>query len=389
MVSFHSLSLFAIPLFIGVAADSRSGDCLPRLRTHPAEFKLCETKLCLMFLFEAPYKLATDPMKKRDNQTLFNCKEREKIFSGLNGVTFQIMDKMKQMDDVYCVYAGNNCTFDGLIDLASTPPSPTWRYRLGVSGMMYVLPHRIRPFLKPLVAMQQSRMALIGRRQYHVDKPDAVASLFSPFALIAWISIVGCFALLAFLWMMTVWQSSKKLRLSTLARAIIGEPRYAKISFNGTLAEKELFNTRQEYMHLSNKMAVTTIRFSTKAFIAIIVILYEVTIVNYLFEQRSAPVTLNMKELSKHKLGKFTFTHGGATESMFRKSGNGNFSLSCSAPPCIELTQVLRTFLFCFVSGPTGTICQRLPSVECLLALDGLLPPAPKQNQRSRAFVRR
>lgn len=142
-------------------------------------------------------------------------------------------------------------------------------------------------------------------------------------------------------------------------------------------------------MHLSNKMALTTIRFSTKAFIAIIVILYEVTIVNYLFEQRSAPVTLNMKELSKHKLGKFTFTHGGATESMFRKSGNGNFSLSCSAPPCIELTQVLRTFLFCFVSGPTGTLCQRLPSVECLLALDGLLPPAPKQNQRSRAFVRR
>lgn len=78
-------------------------------------------------------------------------------------------------------------------------------------------------------------------------------------------------------------------------------------------------------MQLSNKMALTTMRFSAKAFIAIIVILYEVTIVYYLFEQRGAPVTLNLKDLSKHRLEKLTLVHGCATEAMFRKSGKKKF----------------------------------------------------------------
>lgn len=111
-------------------AEVAVSDCFSRLRTHAAEFEICKTQLCLMFIDEGPYAIATKKMVAENIQTLFKCQEKA-AFPGLHGISFSIMDRMKEMDDVYCVYAGNNCKFGDMIDLASTYPS---RYRLGVDS---------------------------------------------------------------------------------------------------------------------------------------------------------------------------------------------------------------------------------------------------------------
>lgn len=74
---------------------------------------------------------------------------------------------------------------------------------------------------------------------------------------------------------------------------------------------------------------MVTVRFSAKVLLAVTIILWEITIVYYLFENR-AP-TLNMRDLSKDKLENYTLVHGGATKAMFRREGNrkpGEFLIS-------------------------------------------------------------
>lgn len=86
------------------------------------------------------------------------------------------------MDGVYCVYAGNNCKFDDMMDLASTSPSASWKYRLGVAGMGFILPHRIAPTLYPLVPILEDKMVLVGprKRRATMSMSGAVAILASP-----------------------------------------------------------------------------------------------------------------------------------------------------------------------------------------------------------------
>lgn len=62
---------------------------------------MCETNLCLMFTSEPPYALVSNAMEKQNNQTLCLCKKKAAIFRGLRGISFVIMDKMKEMDGVF------------------------------------------------------------------------------------------------------------------------------------------------------------------------------------------------------------------------------------------------------------------------------------------------
>lgn len=318
-----SRPFFLVLLSTGTAAIHASGDCLPRLRTHPVEFEVCETRLCVLFINARPLISVSKNMAASNNQTIFRCKEREKIFPDLRGIAFSILDKMKQMDDVLCVYAGNQCSFNGILDLASTPPSPTWKYRLGVGGMAIILPGRIRPALKPLIPIIEGSMGLAGPRYHARKRPNALKSMFSPFAVIAWIVCLCCAIILFTLWLWTVFRSTGSLHPSTLARVVIGEPKYATLTVPEYIAVERLEYLRglQERIRLSNKLAMTTVRFSSKIFLAVSVILWEITIVYYLFENYGAPVTINLSDVSKEDLRNYTVVHGGATEHIFRRAG--------------------------------------------------------------------
>lgn len=98
----------------------------------------------------------------------------------------------------------NECIFNGMIDLAST----SRKYRLGVGGMAFILPGRIRPTLRPLGPVIEGNMALIGTRQRSSKKPDAISSMLTPFALVAWVSLLVCALILTELWLMIVYRST-------------------------------------------------------------------------------------------------------------------------------------------------------------------------------------
>lgn len=130
------------------------------------------------------------------------------------------------MDGVYCFFAGNRCTFDEMMDLASTFPSQTWKYHLGVAGMGFIMLHYVRPTLYPLVAILEDKMVLVGRRQsrWKASVSAAVSVLFAPFGLSAWYTLVLYAFVLFALWIWSVWRSAGSLSLSALAHAVIAEP---------------------------------------------------------------------------------------------------------------------------------------------------------------------
>lgn len=74
--------------------------CLPRLQTHPAEFKICETCLCMMLIKMEPYT-SGPRINQTVPQTVFQC---SRFFFGISSA---IMGEMKEMDKVFCVFAGD------------------------------------------------------------------------------------------------------------------------------------------------------------------------------------------------------------------------------------------------------------------------------------------
>lgn len=94
----HALILFSFALGTIASIDqdrSIKSDCWSRLRSHPGEYEVCKTQLCLLLIDEGPYAIVPKTMAAENNQALFKCKEREAIFPGLRGVSFSIMDKME------------------------------------------------------------------------------------------------------------------------------------------------------------------------------------------------------------------------------------------------------------------------------------------------------
>lgn len=345
MPSLSFLTFIGIALVVN-AGDIRSGVCLPRLQTHPAEFKVCEKKICMMFIHEIPYTVLPEEFEKQDNQTVFKCKDAAAVFKGTRGIFFDIVKDMKQMDDVYCVYAGRNCRFNGMIDLAANPPGR--KYRLGVGGLAFDLPHRRQMTLDPLATIIFGNFALFGKRKYEQGRAaGSVYIMLKPFRFTAWVYFAVCALFLFVLWLAVIYMSTGSLSLESLALVVVGNPRYAMepAPEGATAHEKEEWRTLQETINLSNRFNMTAIRTAAKIFLAASIILWELTIVYYLFQQGSQPVA-HLQRLSVDKLASYTLVKGGATETTFRREGK-------SITAIIEIRcQRSNANLFSFISTP-------------------------------------
>lgn len=305
------------------AADNRNGGCLSRLRTHTAEFKVCETHLCIMFIAETPYTMIPASMRRQDNQKLFKCKDAADIFPGFRGVFLEIVKNLKSLKQVYCVYAGNDCKFNGMVDLASRRPSPTWKYRLGVGGMAFILPHRMRPALRPLGPIMEGTMGLVGTRHISSKKPDPIVSMLSAFSITAWFSFCAFLVVLFILWVLVIRLHTGSWSAAAFVSVVNGESEFfAEPDRDGRQDEAIPLSRRQEEnSRKSYKFALRTVLFSVTVCFAVTIILWEITVVFHLFEKRAEPTTLNLSNPQNDELRRYTLVHGGATETMFRREG--------------------------------------------------------------------
>lgn len=224
------------------------------------------------------------------------------------------MDHMEEMDDVYCVHAGKDCDFDGMMELASTPPSPKWKFRLGVEGIGFVRPRRIPSALKPLAPIVQRKMVLLGRAQH------GFGSLSASFTSSVWVSLLRYVIVLLAIWLLTVLRSTQSFHLTLFARAFLGDAKYKTIPAPEYLPDEdsERWRMRQEHISLANRLAMRTVRISATAFLALTIIMWETMFVYYLLEERSTPKTLGLWSLRGMKL---ISSGNNATEDMLAKAG--------------------------------------------------------------------
>ncbi len=260
-------------------------------------------------------------MVAHDNQTIFPCRDRRAYFPDLNGIIFIVKEAIVPLHDAWCVYGGNQCTFNGMIDFISQHSTPEARYRFGVTGIAFIMPHRIRSTSKPTVPIMEGKMVIVGPRSPPSRKRDSLTSMILPFELGAWLSIVGVVFCFSILWLLVACAFTRPVNLRSLLQLVVGEY-VPEIPPAPEQPEKQQeWLNMQENLRLSKKVAIAGLRSSFKVFLGTTIIFYEVLIAYHIFEQRSQSVTIDVRGLEKAELSSYGVVGDGAQEFVLRKEG--------------------------------------------------------------------
>ncbi len=75
----------------------------------------------------------------------------------------------------------------------------------------------------------------------------------------------------------------------------------------------------QETVKLLNKVAVASLKIAVAAFFAIVILFYEIAVVNFVFLKKTHSLQKNLADLSKDEMSRYIIVKGGATEVIWRK----------------------------------------------------------------------
>ncbi len=334
-----------------------------RFRTDPVHFEPCKTNVCFLFIAEAPVRVQTslartfsaakavqltrhfvcpqfvllDPnMVLRYNQTLFRCKDRRFHFPDLKGIIFNVKDAVVPFHNARCIYGGNQCTFDGMVDFISQHSTPESKYRFGVTGIMFIMPHRISRSSKPTVPIMDGKMVIVGPRSMQSSRTDSFKSFILPFELSAWLSILGVVIFFVVLWVLAARAFTGQVNLRSFVQLFVGD-------YNPDMPsppDQPEVKASHENSRLLKTLAISILRSSFKVFLTASLIFYELLIAYHIFDQRTQIVTVNVQGLSIPELRKYIVVGGSAQEFVFKLNGtphylnfvsSQNIILTCSA----------------------------------------------------------
>ncbi len=110
-----------------------------------------------------------------------------------------------------------------MIDFISGHSDPASKYRFGVTGIAFLIPHRIRATSKPTVPIMNGKMVIVGPRTPPPKRKDAFVSMILPFELSAWLSILAVALCFLVLWLLTACALARECSVRTLLQVIVGE----------------------------------------------------------------------------------------------------------------------------------------------------------------------
>ena len=188
---YHTCSILALLVCCSAHVEPKR-ECLPSFKTHPERFNMCKTEICVIFRVEKPFVFLDPGMTSSDHERPFRCRLRKKAYPKLEGIFFNTLDSVDTLSDAWCMWAGPNCPFDGLISfLRDTSEAGPHQFLAG--GLLFNLEYRMRNTSIPTVPLVHDEIQVVGRNVgSQVNLSSAWKVVLSPFTKAVWIFLVCC-----------------------------------------------------------------------------------------------------------------------------------------------------------------------------------------------------
>lgn len=314
----------------------QSSKCVSLFFQNNTRFKACETKKCFLFRYEKPFVFLDEKMKLEEHQAPFKCRDRKKVWPNLKGAFFDIMDNIPEVEDALCVWAGSkdSCVFDDMVRFLEKT-SIEGKHKFVVGGLMFLLGYRVSRYTIPSVPMLENQLNILGPSGDSAGFKESFRIVSRPFTTEAWIfiiSIMGAFLLVRIVIALnfmhrldrySFWSNLFGEYDTVAARRRIYNHLYCESCSAGNSSFdlrcdrcRERRETEDE--RIENLRALNTNWYrATHLSVIIIVLFYEIAVVNFVFARKSF---MNDFEPSKFVLRRDT-TQEYAFLHMLRRKG--------------------------------------------------------------------
>lgn len=251
----------------------------------------------------------------------FLCKDRIMHAPSLGGVSMEFMDTVRPLHNAMCVFGGNDCSFQGLFKVLEHEK----KYQFMFGGTLWILPDRISCNTRASTATHEDPVVVVGLARRQSDVQQSYNNIVRPFATLTWILIISYYCGVCL--------------VHVSLACLFAHPRTFTNVCRHTLCDyKQSENTEQ--VRMLNKIAVRSLRFVVTASTILIILFYEITIVNYVFLSKARTLEKDIRNLSPADLATYAVVKDDGTELLFRSLADPNGKYKKKKPPwwqCVSL----------------------------------------------------
>lgn len=302
---------FALPL------KPYQKNCLPGFATNPKPLKICRSVPCVVVLSQPPAVTLEGNMTSRP----FPCKDRITLARDLDGLSMKVLGMIRPLHEAQCIFGGLDCPFQQMMEFLEKEK----RHQFMFGGFVWILPGRISNQTRASPAMYEDPVVVVGRATGQSPIDQSFENIVRPFALETWI-VIACFYVLLGL-------------AHGLVSLIFATPKtpmnVCRHLFCDFSRSKSSGRVRMHAIAAARALSFVA------AFTSIIIILfYEITVVNYVLRKQPHTLEKDMRNLSSAELAEYIVIKDDGTELLFRSLVDPRGEFKTKKPPWLYCTSV-------------------------------------------------
>ncbi len=210
------------------------------------------------------------------------------------------------LDEALCVFGGPDCSFEEMMQFVAAQK----HHQFVVGGLMFVLPHRLTENTRPASSLIEDQVVIIGRRDSRSPIVQAYSTILRPFKFETWMMLLGIFLLFLLVRIIIAVYFARPRKRHVIVRHLLGE--YDVRDNQLPLTQNE------ETLRLLNKTAVMSLTLAVSAFFVIVILFYEIAVVNFIFLKKTHALQKEFANLTPEEMKQYVIIKGGGTEVIWR-----------------------------------------------------------------------
>lgn len=316
---FDTMSLeagFILLLVATLSSAAKFRECLSPYYYDRDRFRVCKSHVCLLFVAEIPFVFVDKRLHSEDHVQPFRC-NKESSVTGASGPFFEYVKEIKALDNSYCIWAGPECSFDGMVSFVKSVSGKNSSEQFIAGSMLFISTGRISNQSIPSAPFLESDIVVIGpSTRKETTMREAVISVVQPFETLTWVLIV-C-VILTFI--------ATRLFIALVFTSPWSFPMFLENLMDGFLPERSTNSVLEDTNKQAERRYLNSIWFSgAKIFFIIFILFYELAVVNFVLSERKIDPAIDLYNLKEEDLRKFAVVKGSAQLHFFLKRINPSF----------------------------------------------------------------
>lgn len=319
------------------ATTSEATNCMESYRRNISAFSVCQHRPCLIFKEVVSY---VSVESKTFSRYPFPCQDSLTIYrKTLRGPYFPFIQNIPALNDAYCIFAGDECSFDDQIKFLSEARRMEQGHQFIVSGLMFIMSYRINNDSIPSTPFTHGPILIVGP----IESPyltflNALEAVSGPFETTTWVFILIILLIYVlarigismtfttpFRWIPFWWNVWGEYEAAEEQQNINAQNNQSNQEMDGddfnNLPEPEDLANLREQEFQNKKLLVFYNKYwtiSAKVFFFLTVLFYELALFNHVFEILARPPRSNIQDLPKQEMERFVLVRNSGYEGYFR-----------------------------------------------------------------------